>query len=140
MFPTIRNAKGANMYVIDKNDKKRAVPIQVKALSKRMDVPFGAPAERYEEYVFLVVGVREGSPDLYFAPMDRVRGDCDVQKSRKRGGRPGMWLPRKKWEGYNQDLEGFLEPAGAPRTNMLGADGRGRAPAKRPAKTAAQNL
>jgi len=103
VFPTIRNAKGADMYVIDKENSARAIPIQIKTLSKKSPVPFGISMDRDELYLFLVVDVN--NPELYFAEMSRVKDD--IHKGVNDAGKVSYWLQPDKWEKYDQDLELF---------------------------------
>lgn len=124
VFPTIRNAKGADIYVLDKHDEKRSISIQVKTSSTRDVIQLGAPTERNEEFLFLVVGVGKDvktntwkEPSMYFAPMPTVmnyfkskeddQGWGQKKTGRKKKNTPRRFLPREVWQTYSRNLDDF---------------------------------
>ena len=108
VFPTIRNAKGADIYVIDPNDNEKAIPIQVKTLSKKNPIPFGTGLDRDEKYLFLVVGVDD--PKIYFTKIGTLLKNKKKNiVSHNKNGKKSHWISTKIWEKFETDLDLFLK-------------------------------
>jgi len=102
-FPTVRNAKGADIYAIHPESPEKAIPIQVKTISKETPVPMGNWKNRTEKYLFVVVGIE--NPKLYFTQTRDIL-DKVIERNVKNG-KTSYWLSKKHWKQFHQDLAEF---------------------------------
>ncbi|MCW3138441.1 MAG: hypothetical protein N2V76_08535 [Methanophagales archaeon] len=90
--------------VIYSQDAKKSYPIQVKALSKRNPVPFGAKPNLIADFVAVVINVmdEEKLPEVFIIKAE------DVKKRLHKGeknGRVSYWLQPKNYEEYKGKWE-----------------------------------
>jgi hypothetical protein len=70
-MPTVRNARGADLYAASE-DETRVLPIQSKALSKRVPVPLGGSLDRLRSYWWIItINANTETPDLLPADFGR---------------------------------------------------------------------
>lgn len=80
-MPTIRNAKGADIFIVSQDGKK--LGIQVKALSEKPDVFIG---ENYDDptvdfWVVLMNVRKDDWPTAYIIPAEHIRAGVEACKS-----------------------------------------------------------
>lgn len=102
-LPTTRNAKGVDV-VIYSQDAKRSYTIQVKALSKRNPVPFGAKPNLIADFVVVVINVMDEKkvPDVFIIKAEDVKRR--LHKGEKNG-RVSYWLQPKDYEEFKGKWE-----------------------------------
>lgn len=71
-MPTVRNARGADLYAAD--DEERVVPIQSKALSRRAPVPLGNSLDRLcSRWWIVTINANSASPTCFILTLDEVK-------------------------------------------------------------------
>lgn len=66
VMPTVRNARGADLYAAPVDDEDMVIPIQSKALSKRVDVPLGSSLDNLRSpWWIITVGANDDDPVCY---------------------------------------------------------------------------
>ena len=97
VMPTIRNARGADLYAAPADDEDAVIAIQSKALSKRDDVPLGTNLENLRSRWWIItVGANGDEPVCYVLRLDEVHAHA-VSNTNK-DGKISCWLPRKTYE------------------------------------------
>ncbi|WP_157577893.1 hypothetical protein [Roseivivax halodurans] len=89
VLPTSRNARGADLYLVDPEDEARSVSVQSKALARRSAVPLGTSLDRLRSRWWIItVGATSDAPSCYVLSLEEVRGLA----SRDQGGTRAYWL------------------------------------------------
>jgi hypothetical protein len=107
-LPTSRNAKGIDL-IIYSQDAKKTHTIQVKSLSRKNPVPFGATSNLMAELLVICrlnLDDEIKTPDLYVLTKDEVEKALDRRVNEK--GKVSYWLQPHSLEGY-KDWESRFE-------------------------------
>jgi hypothetical protein len=95
VMPTVRNARGADLYAAPADDKNSVIAIQSKALSKRAAVPLGTNLERLRSRWWIItLGANSDNPVCYILTLDEVR----AWASRDKGPNEAYWLEAKNYD------------------------------------------
>lgn len=94
-MPTVRNARGADLYAAS-NDESRVISIQSKALSKKAPVPLGADLQTLRSpWWVITIHANTSSPKCYVMALE------EVKKAAHRGineaGKVSFWLQPKAY-------------------------------------------
>jgi hypothetical protein len=93
VMPTVRNARGADLYAASA-DETTVLPIQSKALSKKMSVPLGASLENLRSpWWIITVNANSPSPTCYVLTLEEVKTAAYEGKA----GAPSYWLETKSY-------------------------------------------
>lgn len=122
-MPTVRNAKGADLYA-SSDDERTIHPIQVKAhAGKPQDTSLGINPERLVTPWWIIV-VYASTPDIacYIFTLDEIRHRMQRDPG-TRSGKPeserGYWLPRRHYTpgnaGEDKDFRDAWSRLGIPR-------------------------
>lgn len=96
-MPTVRNARGADLYAAPVNDEVAVIPIQSKALSKRADVPLGTNLDNLRSRWWIItVGANDDDPVCYVMTLDEVKALASSNTNKE--GQISWWLPRKNYD------------------------------------------
>jgi hypothetical protein len=95
VMPTVRNARGADLYAAS-NDESLALPIQSKALSKKAPVPLGGELDSPRSHWWVItINANTSSPTCYVMTWD------EVKRAAHRGvnaqGKVSFWLQPKSY-------------------------------------------
>lgn len=94
VMPTVRNARGADLYAAPVDDEEAVVPIQSKALSKPTDVPLGGSLDTLRSTWWIItVGANTDDPVCYILSLGEVK--AYAVRNQNKEGRTSWWLPRK---------------------------------------------
>jgi hypothetical protein len=93
-LPTTRNARGVDLVIYSQDGKKKHT-IQVKALSKKSAVPFGAKPNLMAEFVIICSNL-VNNPEIFVLKSDEVKL---VQQEKKN--RISNWFSRKNYEKFH---------------------------------------
>jgi hypothetical protein len=110
-MPTVRNARGADLYAASE-DEKIVLPIQSKALSKKMSVPLGSSLDNLRSpWWIITVNANTASPICYILKLEEVRAAAYEGKS----GAASYWLETKSYmrEEYEEKWDRLGDPASA---------------------------
>jgi len=99
-LPTTRNAKGVDLIIYSQNAKKHFT-IQVKSLSRRNPVPFGASPKLIADFVVIVRNVFK-NPEVFIMPSKEVQNR--LHKGQKNG-RISYWLQPASYENFKDKWE-----------------------------------
>jgi hypothetical protein len=92
-MPTVRNARGADLYAASA-DEKIVLPIQSKALSKKKSVPLGASLENLRSpWWVITVNANSASPTCYVLTLEEVKTAAYEGKT----GAASYWLETKSY-------------------------------------------
>ncbi|KPP84581.1 MAG: hypothetical protein HLUCCO07_05635 [Rhodobacteraceae bacterium HLUCCO07] len=95
VMPTVRNARGADLYAAPVDDEEAVIPIQSKALSKRAAVPLGTDLERLRSRWWIItLGADNDDPVCFILTLDEVR----ELASRDKGKNRAYWLEAKNYD------------------------------------------
>lgn len=95
-MPTVRNARGADLYAAT-DDESRVLPIQSKALSKKVPVPLGASLDTLRSKWWIVtIYANTPAPVCYIMTLDEVKAAAHRGVSEKTG-KFSYWLPAKAY-------------------------------------------
>lgn len=95
VMPTVRNARGADLYAAPLDDEDAVIPIQSKALSKRASVPLGLNLDNLRSRWWIItVGASTDDPTCYILTLDEVK----ARASRDNGKNRAYWLEPKNYE------------------------------------------
>lgn len=93
VMPTVRNAKGADLYAAS-DDESRVLPIQSKALSKKAPVPLGGSLDSLRSYWWVVtINANTATPTCYVLTIDEVK--AAAHRGVNESGTISYWLPPK---------------------------------------------
>lgn len=96
VMPTVRNARGADLYAAS-DDETRLLPIQSKALSKRVPVPLGASLESLRSpWWIITIKANTPTPVCFIMTLDEVK--ASAHEGRSDGGKVSYWLPAKAYD------------------------------------------
>ncbi|PRY72508.1 hypothetical protein CLV76_13417 [Marivita geojedonensis] len=88
-MPTVRNARGADLYAASIDDEEMVIPIQSKALSKRAAVPLGTVLERMRSRWWIItLGANSDDPICFILTLDEVKSLASRDKGKNRA----YWL------------------------------------------------
>ena len=94
-MPTIRNARGADLYAAPVDAEDAVIPIQSKALSKRAAVPLGKDLDQLRsKWWIITLGATSDEPVCFIMTLDEVKSLA----SRDKGGDRAYWLEPKQYE------------------------------------------
>ncbi len=94
-MPTVRNARGADLYAAPVDGENSVIAIQSKALSRRAAVPLGTNLERLRSRWWIItLGVNSDNPVCYILTLDEVR----ELASRDKGPNQAYWLEAKNYD------------------------------------------
>lgn len=95
VMPTIRNARGSDLYAAS-DDESVVLRIQSKALSKKAPVPLGASLVNLRSYWWIItVNANSDSPDCYILTIDEVRSAA--HRGENAAGIVSYWLQPKSY-------------------------------------------
>jgi hypothetical protein len=101
VMPTIRNARGADLYAASIDGENAVIAIQSKALSKPASVPLGTNLDRLRSLWWIItLGARNDNPVCYILTLNEVK----ELATRDNGKNRAYWLEKK-----NYDKPGFRE-------------------------------
>ncbi|WP_181418633.1 hypothetical protein [Pseudoroseicyclus aestuarii] len=94
VMPTVRNARGADLYAAPFDNEEAVIPIQSKALSKRAAVPLGTDLGRLRSpWWIITLGANDDNPVCYVLTLDEVK----TLASRDNGKNRAYWLEAKDY-------------------------------------------
>lgn len=95
VMPTVRNARGADLYAAPCEDEDAVIPIQSKALSKRVAVPLGKDlANLRSRWWVITLGVNSDDPICFILTLDEVKQLASRDKGKDRA----YWLEAKDYD------------------------------------------
>ncbi|MAU51982.1 MAG: hypothetical protein CMN17_06295 [Roseovarius sp.] len=95
VMPTVRNARGADLYAAPVDDEEAVIPIQSKALSKRAAVPLGTDLDRLRSRWWIItLGANSDDPVCFVLTLDEVKALATQDK----GGARAYWLEAKHYD------------------------------------------
>jgi hypothetical protein len=96
VMPTIRNARGADLYAADRSEAV-VLAIQSKALAKRNPVPLGGSLDSLRSPWWIVtVGALTDCPKCYVLTLGEVR--AAAHHGRNGAGKSSYWLQPKAYD------------------------------------------
>ncbi|GJD46774.1 hypothetical protein AFCDBAGC_4658 [Methylobacterium cerastii] len=95
VMPTVRNARGADLYAASA-DERMVLPIQSKALSKRVPVPLGLSLDTLRSRWWVVtIEANSDKPICFVLTLDEVR---DGAHRGEKDGKVSYWLQAKAYD------------------------------------------
>ncbi|MCP4304517.1 MAG: hypothetical protein GY788_06495 [bacterium] len=95
VMPTVRNARGADLYAATVDDEEAVIAIQSKALSKRAAVPLGTDLNRLRSRWWIITsGANSDDPVCFVLTLDEVK----ELASRDAGKKRAYWLEAKNYD------------------------------------------
>lgn len=95
VMPTVRNARGADLYAASA-DERMVLPIQSKALSKRVPVPLGLSLRTLRSQWWVVtIAANSDKPTCFVLTLDEVR---DGAHRGEKDGKVSYWLQTKAYD------------------------------------------
>ncbi len=95
VMPTIRNARGADLYAAS-DDESRVLPIQSKALSKRNPVPLGSSLDNLRSQWWIVtIHANTAAPICYVMTLEEVK--AAAHRGINAAGTVSYWLQPKAY-------------------------------------------
>ena len=114
-MPTVRNARGADLYAASA-DESVVLPIQSKALSKKMAVPLGGSLETLRSAWWIVtIDANTASPRCFVLTRDEVRAGAQMNVSG--AGTVSFWLEPKRYA--LPDYEEAWDRLGSPASPVV---------------------
>ena len=90
VMPTVRNAKGADLYAAS-SDETRVLPIQSKALSKRHPVPLGGSLDNLcSQWWIITINANSDLPTCFVLTLDEVK--ASAHRGENASGKVSYWL------------------------------------------------
>lgn len=112
VMPTVRNAKGADLYAASE-DEARVLAIQSKALSKRDPVPLGRSLESLRSPWWVVtIHANTATPICYVMTIDEIR--ALAHRGENAEGKVSYWLQPKSYD--TPEFHEAWERLGSPAT------------------------
>ena len=111
VMPTVRNARGADLYAASA-DERVVLPIQSKALSKKAPVPLGGNLDTLRSHWWVItIGANMATPTCYVLTLDEVR--AGAHRGVNEAGRISYWLQPKAYvqPGYFEAWARLGDPA-----------------------------
>lgn len=94
-MPTVRNARGADLYAAS-DDELRVLPIQSKALSKRAPVPLGGSLDRLcSRWWVITINANTAAPTCFVLTLDEVK--AAAHRGVNGAGTVSYWLQPKSY-------------------------------------------
>jgi hypothetical protein len=113
VMPTVRNARGADLYAASA-DEKDVLPIQSKALSKKMSVPLGASLENLRSpWWIITVNANSPTPTCYVLTLEEVKAAAYEGKT----GAASYWLEAKSY--MRAEFEEQWDRLGNPNASLV---------------------
>lgn len=121
VMPTVRNARGADLYAAS-DDEATVLPIQSKALSKRVPVPLGGSLNTLcSPWWIITIRANTATPICYVLTLEEVKALAHQGVSPKNG-KLSYWLQAKSY--CQPEYEEAWHRLGNPGGNLvLPADG-----------------
>jgi hypothetical protein len=95
VMPTVRNARGADLYAAPIDDEEAVISIQSKALSKRSAVPLGTDLDRLRSRWWIItLRANDDDPVCYILTLGEVKSLA----TRDQGGNRAFWLEAKNYD------------------------------------------
>ena len=95
VMPTVRNARGADLYAAPVDDEDAVIPIQSKALSQRAAVPLGTDIDRLRSRWWIItIGAKKGEPVCFILTLEEAK----ALATRDKGGNQAYWLAAKNYD------------------------------------------
>lgn len=95
VMPTVRNARGADLYAARQDNEEHVIPIQSKALSKRAAVPCGTDLDKLRSRWWIItVYANDDNPVCYILTLDEVKSLV----ARDNGVNRAYWLQAKHYD------------------------------------------
>lgn len=95
VMPTVRNARGADLYAASA-DERVVLPIQSKALSKKVPVPLGGTLRTLRsKWWVITVEANTASPTCYVLTLDEVT--AGAHRGVNEAGKVSYWLQPKAY-------------------------------------------
>lgn len=95
VMPTVRNARGADLYAAPLDDEASVILIQSKALAKRAAVPLGTDLDRLRSpWWIITLAANSDSPVCFILKLDEVK----ARASRDKGGKQAYWLEARDYD------------------------------------------
>lgn len=95
VMPTVRNARGADLYAASE-DETVVLPIQSKALSKKAPVPLGSDLNSLRSpWWVITIDATSASPTCYILTLDEVRNGA--HRGENETGKVSFWLQQKAY-------------------------------------------
>lgn len=110
-MPTVRNARGADLYAASA-DERIVLPIQSKALTKRVPVPLGANLQTLRSQWWIVtINAISDRPTCFVLTLKEVRDGA--HRGVNEAGKVSYWLQPKAYalEEYHEAWERLGDPA-----------------------------
>ncbi|KRE04889.1 hypothetical protein ASE61_07010 [Bosea sp. Root670] len=110
VMPTVRNARGADLYAAS-DDETRVLPIQSKALSKRVPVPLGNSLDNLRSYWWVVtINANSDLPTCYVLTLEEVK--AAAHQGVNAAGKLSYWLQPKAYatEAYREAWDRLGSP------------------------------
>lgn len=102
VMPTVQNARGADLYAASA-DERIVIPIQSKALSKKVPVPLGGSLETLRSPWWVVtIDANTAVPSCYVLTLEEVKGGA--HRGVNDAGKVSYWLQPKAYA-----LSAYLE-------------------------------
>ncbi|MFC3712674.1 hypothetical protein ACFOMD_08835 [Sphingoaurantiacus capsulatus] len=96
VMPTVRNARGADLYAAS-DDETRLLPIQSKALSKKVPVPLGGSLDNLRSpWWVITINANTASPTCFVLTLSEVKAAAHRGVSPSTG-TASYWLPPKSY-------------------------------------------
>lgn len=96
VMPTVRNAKGADLYAAS-TDETRVLPIQSKALSKRNPVPLGGALDTLCSHWWVItINAHSDLPTCFVLTLDEVR--AAAHRGENAAGKVSYWLQPRSYD------------------------------------------
>lgn len=96
VMPTVRNAKGADLYAAS-SDETRVLPIQSKALSKRHPVPLGGSLDTLcSRWWVITINANSDLPTCFVLTLDEVK--AAAHRGENAAGKVSYWLQPKEYD------------------------------------------
>ncbi len=95
-MPTVRNAKGADLYAASA-DESTVLPIQSKALSKRHPVPLGGSLDNLCSHWWVVtINANSDVPVSFVMTLDEVK--AAAHRGENAAGKVSYWLQPRSYD------------------------------------------
>lgn len=111
VMPTVRNARGADLYAASA-DERIVLPIQSKALTKRVPVPLGANLQALRsQWWIITINAISDRPTCFVMTLNEVRNGA--HRGVNEAGKVSYWLQPKVYalEEYHEAWERLGGPA-----------------------------
>lgn len=114
VMPTIRNARGADLYAAS-DAEQRVLPIQSKALSKKAPVPLGKSlASLRSDWWIITIDANTATPTCYILTLEEVK--AEAHHGVNDSGIDSYWLQPKSYSlpKYREAWDRLGSPLDAP--------------------------